>query len=608
LDQKNQDLQHELGKLLQKDRNPELGEQVAEILSSGISIDEQIIRIKKLDSSTYLSRPKKKSSQIPQDILENTGDELNDLLAYDHNSLKRVIRHQQSIINKQKDAGFFDFLFTEFRKIQSFARDTLVLEKGVIMPRFWLHNRVRKFWEQYLQKKSASPMASLLDSVLQEAWHVLEKEEYNLLTLLRKFISELSDFQISRINFKDRHAYDHLHAVFTLYFSIAAVDPRYSMIIESLDKVKKQFPAIFEGRDAYKKWVSMILTNSSNTICLASIVRGCAMMRYKRFFYFHELFDSSDKDLLWKEDFDCDREIRSKIHENIKKLLTEIEPVRKRLDDIEKMRIFLPMNEKSEVQNGILESLYQFGGGKKRDFSRESENMIRFGLSMVELFQYYCTPFLHSSVKVRGRENVRMFASDIFASVLPRLQNSFGKLEKLSFNFPNFPRRRFSTLRKAGKGAITIEADALMILDEIVSCFLEIAALLMASLEVKGPNPDGIPFSNQMFHSRSMEIPHLDQIIETPGPFDGMQVRQALIHIVSMCNLIAYQCESPMINRSLQQEEQLRREYSLLMQALERLSARSAFIKLKEKIEGTVEKDNELTDLAYDPDLPIVDF
>ncbi|MFP4363773.1 MAG: hypothetical protein ACLFR1_07865 [Spirochaetia bacterium] len=254
------------------------------------------------------------------------------------------------------------------------------------------------------------------------------------------------------------------------------------------------------------------------------------------------------------------------------------------------MKEYLPSGEDKEVIFEKLGEFYTIASPKKEtDFEREKENIILFTQNILEYILTVFSPFLLGYTEFMEVGNAAMFTNQFFHVEMSRLKLLQGKFERIAFNLPGFPRKRYLTLKAANKGAIEIEADALQITAEIVDVLIAIAEKLQTVLQEQAAyteESDGIsPLDPIVLQGKEFVIPHKDRIISGPHQYLRNKRPETVIrNIITLFYLTAAYFYNPKVLSLLGKESSIDYEIRTALQSLERLAPEDVYNSVHDRI------------------------
>jgi hypothetical protein len=446
------------------------------------------------------------------------------------------IRRKVKVSNNR--SSLFNFIFSEYRKIRNFGQDTHILYPKLFPPGIQLNRDVHAPFTKYLQP-CAIELYKAVTHVLKKRWSQLEKEEYNLLVILRRLCEKLALTNFNLLNYGDRNLIDRLRIVET-YFLALHSDPGYpEMIVAALSRVlandvqyRKKLPVLAAS-------VRKILEKNIETPSLYNFILGLNMLKYRRSFRLKDLIAGNCGDIMGGALLECEQDIRREINGFIEECRKKITALARKKSDIGRIRRYLPADEDGEIDHSILQYLYESDEAQVgRNFVTDQEDVVRFTARLLRMFRDSFGNLLCGSIGLFGVGTVHIFPQDYFRIEFDKIETLIRQLEETSYNYTNpVDLQQYLALKVPQNQSSKHESEVLTIIDDALGLLHKIGKEIAQVLgEVQGE--DGVPKRTRSSRQDVLTVPVETRISGKNSGFLGKSVGEVILFVVNICFLI----------------------------------------------------------------------
>ncbi len=524
-----------LGRLLRRDRPPELQQAVQKVLDSDLSTGSKVAKIRKLDGAVDQT-----------DASSATGDEgaeadKNDVqlwqpLRFTLGRLKTIIKLPHS------QTSLLSYLFLEHRKIKEFGRKTHVFRPTVVLPRLQLDAAIPQFLSTSLQTW-ANRLLELLAPVLENGWELLSKRDYNMIVAMRKLCDEISGVNFKILNYRDRYFIDKIRNIEAMFF---VFQYRHEHVDDLLENVSRVLFADGEHNDEAEEielLIKTILTQGFSIPSLYDLLLGLNMMKLRRAVTYTDLVASDLGDLFNSAHFACGPNVQEEIESSVETLRDSILKLEAEHRRLRRVREYLPVNESGEFDDNLLEGFYEFEESRFEGvYRRDKENVVEFVPQFLRKLDVAFGPLLVGKLHLAKAGQVSVFGPQAFMQPIDQIRRLGFKLEQSSFGYRIFSYSRYIGIRRDGKGAIPVEAEIVKFLQEAINNCRALANKVAGILERaarEAPLDEDHPGEEPVVSEVMSTLPHADEEILSSGYLHGRTVRASLEILVSLCFMVA---------------------------------------------------------------------
>ncbi|MBA7630987.1 hypothetical protein ES703_38514 [subsurface metagenome] len=557
-----------LGLLLRKERSEQKKSAVEKILHSERSIAEKIEKIKLIDDKdeeSYVQEIEATSRELPVDY--------------------HIARIQQAIKMPLTKYSYWAFLFQEYRKIRDFGKEKHIFYSVFFPPGVRISPELPNYFGKHLLLWAAA-LVNHVNLALEIGWLYLSRYEYNLLAVLKKLCDKIISTNFIFFKLKDRDLIGKLRSFESLFLILHYRSNFLERIIGSLKTVLKKDPGYEGDFEHTADLVKRILLPDASLPSLYNFFLGLNMFKYRRFLNMKALIRRDLGNVIPAEEFDCSRQIRKKINAYIRKTAESLKNLHEQLHEINSLKSYLTLDDSGEVDLKPLKHFYEAARSRgEYKFSDDIDNIMVFAPRFLSLFEKSFYSLLNGKVSISGIGKVEIFSRIFFQMEFPGLKNIIDQLEKISFNFSQFPHKRYLLLKSSKKGAISVETKVMQLIDEAVSLLVGIGKQLSRILSRRQPaaeqsgKPD--PLDPIVLKGKSFNLPYEDQIIITKNRWQGKTVLESLSSIIRICFTASVCFYDQHTLALLEREERAAEEIKSMLEVLKRIADPKSFRELE---------------------------
>jgi hypothetical protein len=509
-------------------------------------------------------------------------------------SFKSVVPHsvaeknRERIICSYERSHFFQFVFKEYSKIKDFARRTKVIVCLFIPPGARINGNIRNALNDNL-KTAVSDLKSPLEYIENNGWRYLTKAEYNLLAEFAGLCSCIEGINFKRLNVNDTR-FRSLNKL-EVFFLTCHYKKNYPDIIKRAMNEVLKTDARFEDRlRTYKEIVDVILSENTSQPSLYNFIAGINIIRSRRYINFPELINRGAGAVINTAHFNCRRKVHKKINRYIDDTLRNVFRLRKEKAEVDRLRLFLDMNEEGTVNfNRLYEFINKSNVLQGINAENELENMAEFTIILFSTIIREMVRFLNGEITLANGLKIRVFANDFFKFEIERIRYSLSTLEEMGRNFPTFSRVRYIGLRQSAMRGEPEENEILRLINALVSFIQSVGKKLVHikqfSVDESAVEGKPAPLDPATIVSRAFSIPYKDEIIEGTGITGGMSVLETIIYIIHLSYLVGMMYVDPVMTALLEREKPITYEMVSLKNTLKRVADPLQFRKIQELYE-----------------------
>ena len=546
----------ELGMLLQKKRSKERSNEVSKILEGNYSLKEKIDLIKQIDSDTafvFLNDKEIISAEYRELLKKENISDAREARRYRNNLKAPFLR-----------VSFFNFIFSEYKKIRNFDFNEIILKPSLFPPKVRIKKEAGEYFSKYLQKDILT-LISCLKLVIKEGWRHLSKKDYNLVYYFSELCKKILAANFFLLNYKEESLLDKFRTLENLFLTCHYHSRFPDIIIYSIDRVMARNPDWEYDPEEINKLVKTVLLDSETRPSLYRFILGLNIVKYRQFINFRKLFMAGDYEVINSYDYECDAPIKNKIknqlEENLRNLVTHL----KQKEEIDKLKKYLPMTDKDNYDFGKLINIYERSSDKKNfRLEVDKENVLLFVQNFYESFLLVYEDFLTDTIELEDVDNeVRVFTLEFFQFEIEKIRFLLKKLANFNYSSPNFPMNRFVSLKLSQKGGTSIEVEMMQQINELLSLSYSIANKLIEISRYHNPifeendKMSDTALSPAAVIKRNFAIPFADSLIASHTIINEHTVKGAVDEIVSIFLLLGIFFYDKRIPSLLSKEESI---------------------------------------------------
>jgi len=562
-----------LGQLLRKKRSAQQKALVLDIMESYINIAEKIKKIELVDKKEYHEIGEKATFEWEEDTKSLT-------------KKKQIERKLKRLKNNFSRCSFLGFL-KNISKIRNFARRSHVIICRLFPPRIKINSDTRLAFKNYLQK-DVMALLQYIYAALKSGWLHLSKFEYNLIAQFKDLCEAIIALNFNLLYSKDK---DLLNKYKTIerFFLICHFRPRYpEIIISTISLILKKLPKFKIKEEDAVNLSKKVLYQWQTLPSFYNFILGLNIVKYRQMFQINELINDKVKAIINKDSFNCSAKIKEKINSYIKRCIKNIEFYQKDYVEILKIKKYINLTDINEYDIGLLQYFYEHEYKSENcNFNKDKETILLFSHNYFAIFISIFNQILNDKITLENDRTVQIFSSDYFQLEFDKLNYYNKKLDKISFSFPNFTRKRFLMLKNSKKRALSMEKQVLQLIDELIQIVINIGRKLNEVLSYHNieqqKGKEFIPLEIVDVRKKNFSIPYWEDKIKSPVLFHGQNVLKSLSFIVSICFLSAIFFYDQKIHALLAREKKIKEELLKHKKILKRIAEKNLYSKIVNK-------------------------
>ncbi len=563
----------ELGMLLRKSRSDELKARVESMLQEKTGVREKIIGIRRLDGD------------------KDPGPKTVDKMATSRaQPLKFKTAMLQPVIKARLPRlGYFKYLFHQHRQIRELGLKEHLLRPVFFPPSVRLDPEALSNVMAQMQP-ICSELHELCDIALDLGWLCLEKRQYNLIVLLRRFCRSLDTTNFNLLDKGDCKLIDKIQLLEFYFFVLQYREDYVELTIAALQRALDN-DSRYKGDSAT---IAVLITKALSRDMLHpsfwSLLLCLNMLKSRRYVIMRNLISTDIGDILNSEEFACVSRVRQKIDDYVEDSAKKILFLSDQYQDIEQFKRFLPTTGEGTIDYSPLTTFYEGAGrvANDYDFEIDRENVMLFAPRFLRMFDNTFFPLLCGKVAVSGVGRVVIFGKDCFPTEFGKIRHVIDALEKLTFGYHLFPYKRFIDIKRANKGAIRIELEIAETIDKAIDLLVGIGRRLESALNSPqrriGQDEEPRPLDSSVFKGLAFNLPHETSSISSKDSLHGQKVFEALGFTVNICFLAAAYFYDQYTMELLQQGGTIQRQIRTRMEDVQRIANEETLSQIKEKV------------------------
>jgi hypothetical protein len=602
----------ELGTLLRKQRSAEQQREVEAILDSRLGSREKVSRIRELDQRAQESSSQSSLTGFGEHEEEVGGDEarshssaLHELKSARRNkkrgrqrseryygteptSEQRTKRRKRrssqfNVKRPYRREGYLSFLFRHYPRIKKFGFATGTMKPAVIPPRMLLETSLRTYLEVSL-KHTAKDTSTLLLQLIGNSWLHLRKKEYNLLILILDLCGIIQETDFTRFDYKDPAIIEKLKKLEQRFLTLVYHDSYMETAVEAVRTLMEKNRRHIEGIERLPGLIRSLLSTAGQSPSLSDVLLAMNMYRYRRYLTWNHLLHTGLGEVIETEVYDCSEEVQDAIDDYARRVLEKLQMLEKERKEILKLRTYLVKDENDHVKLSELQKMYEQGPkAQSYSFDHDTDKLPLFAERLADAFLVTYEDILTGPVTISDIGTVTLFEAGPFHKEVSLLHRIDMKLEDLRFQLPTFTKKRFREIKMNRAQALEVEAEVVLLLDELIEAMRSIGKKILPLLQVditmipqmgpddfvpvdlriSGPEAGKLPFANFLYHDKSLE--------------DGKNLFQVLQDLLIRCLQTRFLFEDPRIIHRLRREHQVEQEIQQNLETLERIADTEVF-------------------------------
>ncbi|MFP4383670.1 MAG: hypothetical protein ACLFST_02050 [Spirochaetia bacterium] len=570
----------ELGRLLKRKRSAEKQAQIEKIIHSKRHTDEKIAEIHRLDEEAVQENKPREEQKINRfGSREKTENKI----------IKRklIIRNRHSVKQLPSYNGFFQYLFSDFRKIKEFGVRHRLLTSSIIPGKLKINRNAGVLLTKSL-KPTSRELLPLLNRCIDEGWKFLTKTNYNLIVLMKELTEKVSSASFNSYRqARSRNLLDRFMELENLFICLYYRDDYPRRVIDSLEDVIGNLSEGMAKAEEGGMQVRRILFPDITLPSLTNFLLILNMIKFRKFITVKDLINTKAGKVVDSTRFDCSRSIQAKINSMINDIKHEVLLLYRKEREVKELKSFVPMGSDKMLDFTPLKRIYEGGGGTDHHFEQDKDKILHF----VPRFNYAFTAvfgnLLAGKINTENIGLVRIFKEVFFNRELDRLIRTAEKIEQLAFKSPVFPKKRYIQVRKDRSEAITVEVEILQLIDECILIYRELMEKLAEIIRRDKSDTDrqlSTPVDPVYLEKDNFSIPFAYSIILDNPVCSGKTVRHSISGIVSVLLLYLLHLDDSYTKNMVNRDQEIRRDINTKLEVLERLCEPEEYAEFREQI------------------------
>jgi hypothetical protein len=505
----------------------------------------------------------------------------------DEQRKKQIFKNRLEIKAFHTQASFLHFFFLDYRKIRDFGRKSHIFEPRIFPPGVKLNKDVRLTFKKYLQPWSIE-LFKILTYVLKTGWHHLHKREYNLIVVLKRLCEKIVKIDFDHLNYNDRNLIDKLRSLETLFLVLHYRADYREILLSSLDRVIEKDPNNIGDIQNGIGLVKRVIFSDADIPSLYNFLLGLNMLKYRRYFCMKDLIQNNCDVVINPTVYECEQEIQTEIDSYIEECKKNLISLIKQKQEIIQTKSFTPVDNEGEMDFNTLKYFYESTHEKKEyDYAEDQENIVRFMIRFLKLFESSFELLLNGKVSISGIGKVEIFSQNFFQIEFSKFHFLIDKLEKLLFHLPiSLSLEHYLYFIGPNKKTAEIEAEALLLINEGLILLNDIGNKLERILRLRQPDSDKegeiIPVDIIFLKKKSFVLPYADKMISHRANFGCKTVVEVLTFVITICYLTCLFFHDQRIYALMGKEEGINEEIVLKLEELERIAEPKKYQEFRE--------------------------
>jgi hypothetical protein len=483
----------------------------------------------------------------------------------------KVWELRKRISASQNRTPLLKFLFSEYKKICEFGKNTHVLYTKMFPLGIQLNGDIHITFTKYVQPQSIE-LYKALAYILKKKWSSLERREYNLVLVLKKLCEKVALINFNLLNYTDKNLLDRLRSLETYFLALYAQEhyPHLLMtavkrMLEGDTRFKQQIPELLGA-------MNRLLLPDADTPSLYNFLLGLNMLKYRRFLVMRDLVKRDCGDIMGMQFFEYEEDVQQEIQLFVKECEKNLKFLTAKKQEIELIDQYLPRTESGDVDYGMLHYFYasSTSEGEYR-FESDKGDVVQMSLHILQTYRYSFSNLLSGKVRLFGSGRCRVFTDGCFDEQLLKIDSLIERLAKLSYDYTNAVSfKQYLHMKQSKKFASKIESDSIMLISDALHLVYNLGKRVALALgnKIERENKNLIP--EQVLHGK---------IMTDNSRFGGKEVADALSFVVSISFLICHFYHDRYTYALISKESMIHNEIKLKIEMLGRITTPEVYTK-----------------------------
>jgi hypothetical protein len=512
-----------LGLLLRKDRQEPKKSAVQQVLSSALTTAEKVDKIREIDDKTdgvgVLRVLRQASAQAARG---------------------QISRISRAIKQPGRRLSYFSFLLREYGKVQQFGRRTHVLDAGIWPPGIKLDPNLPSFLVKQVQAWG-SELKTRLQGVVEHGWLHLTPRQYNHVVLVKRLADRIASFDFLHLDLRETGLVLRFKRIESLFLMLHYREETLGAVLGALrtfsEKQHDPEPEIEKTHSLVARLLSEDVTLPSLYNCLV----GFNIFAQRRFVTLRDLMREGLGEMVDGAGFDCDPQVRMRMDGYIDESIESIKRLHEQLQEARRINSYVTVDDGGHPDAAILERLYASADSRETyDFLADQQNLVLFGSRLLRAFDNVFSALLNGQVALRGAPGrVPVFVRSFFELEFSRIRTLIEKLETGPFHFSSFPLQRYLKIKGERLGAIGAEMDVSLLVDDAVSCLVDLGKTLTKVLGLRSPSAPSrdppVPLEPVVLQGKAFSLPRENDLLHARSLLAGKTVAEGIAAAVTVC-------------------------------------------------------------------------
>ncbi|KKL09684.1 hypothetical protein LCGC14_2563390, partial [marine sediment metagenome] len=284
--------------------------------------------------------------------------------------------------------------------------------------------------------------------------------------------------------------------------------------------------------------VVRLLTPGGSLPSLYYCLLGMNIVKYRQLLSLNDLVRQGFQEVVHISDFNCDRDVRRRIEEYIKKTVDSIKNSHERLFEVRRFNRYVSSDDEGRFDPSVLRPLYE-SGSNRYDFD---EDLNHIGVFSARLFHTFDTIFfdlLNGTVAIVGTGRTAIFARTFFEVELERLRTTTDRLDRISLDLVSFPFDQYLKIKQSETGSLPQEKEILQFINDGLTLLVELGDTVGQVLELSRMAPESSgatePLQPIVLKGKPFPLPLENEVVQSRGFLNNKTIRGALELAVTIC-------------------------------------------------------------------------
>jgi hypothetical protein len=500
-------------------------------------------------------------------------------------SCMKVWELRKKICAPQSRTTFVSFLFSQYKRICEFGRNTHVLYPKLFPLSIQLNSDIHVTFTKYLQPQSIE-LYKVLAYILKKKWSLLERREYNLVLVLKKLCEKIALINFNLLNYADKNLIDRLRSLETYFIALYAGENYLHILMNAVKRIleseacfKLQIPELLGA-------MNRLLLPDADTPSLYNVLLGLNMLKYRRFLTIQDLVNSGCSDFMGKQFFEYEEDVQQEIQLFVQESEKNLKFLSAKKREIEMIKQFLPCTAEGGIDFGMLRHFYASSQSEgEYQFERDQDDTVQLSLRILKIYRKSFFNLLCGKVRLFSAGRCRVFPDTCFKSEFVQLDDLIERLGKLSHDYTNaISFKQYLQMKQTKKFTSKMESDTIMLVSDALHLVYNLGKRAAFELYDKNEKAetDAGDGTDEAAADREPVPEHVlrAKILTQDARLGGKRVSEALSFLVSISFLICHYYHDRYTYALLSREAMIHREIKQKMEMLSRIATPELYKRL----------------------------